>query len=118
MCSYDAAAIASATTDATLLTAKKAQGIATLLDLRNAQSVGSPTSQEDKLSDIIALKHNGAQLPGEAEQKAGDETTDIQAEERTASGPPPTQQSATISSAPTKNETIVQKDEESAVTVQ
>ena len=54
----------------------------------------------------MASNHNGAQLPGEEEPKPGNETTDIQAEERTAPRPPPTQQSAAISSEPTKNQTI------------
>ena len=118
MCLYDAAAIASAATVAPQPTPTAAAGIATLLGLKIAVPEASSTNQEGKASDLLALKHHGVQQPGEVEQKAGDETTVIQAEERTASGPKPMQQSATISSAPTKNQTIVQTGEEPAVTVQ
>ena len=106
MCSFGAPAIASATTAATLPTAKKADGPEMLLELLSAKPVGSPTTQEDKASDTMALNHNGAQIPGQVEPMPGNKTTDVQAEEPTAPRPPPTEQSAANLSEPTKIQTI------------
>ena len=118
MCLYDASAIASDATDAPLPNTADAEGITMLLGLKSTVPEASPTNQEAEASDILAFQHHGVQQPGQVEQKSGVETTVIQAEDRTASGPTLMQQSETISSAPTKNETIVQTDEEFAMTVQ
>ena len=77
-----------------------------LLELLNAKPVVSPTTQEDKASDTMALNNIGAQLPGQEEPMPRNKMMDVQAEEWTAPWPPPTEQSAANSSQLTKNQTI------------
>ena len=117
MCLHDAAAIASAATVAPLPNPTAAAGIATLLGLKNAlPDEGSPTTQQEKPSDVLAFRFDGEQQAGHVKQNAAVETMVIPAEDPTASGP--MQPSETISSALTENETILQTDAELAVMVQ
>ena len=116
MCLYDAAVIASATTDTPLPNVTTTSGITILLNLKRPVPEGSPTKQQGKPSDILAFQLHGVQQPGYVKQKAMVETTVI--EDRTASELMPTQPSETSSSALTENELIVLTDEKSAVTMQ